>query len=362
MNPELYHPLFLALITLLCLTISFKLISSPGFYFQTQKTSSWFVALLCLVFALWLGERPIDNVFVDTNSYAIIYENFNNNNLRIDFSTEWFWEVFIWICKFMGLSVHGFFVVIEFIYFFTAFWTISIFVPTNKFIGILFVFSSLMFFSFATNGIRNGMACHIMLLVFALSLSKKYIPALILSVIAIGFHKSTLLPLIAFLAAFFLIRNFKTAFFIWVGCIIVSLIFGRSVASIISTVGYDARLIEYLNSSNSKEFSSTGFRWDFLIYSFPPIFLGWYVLIKRKIHDDWFRILCVTYILNNSVWILLIYMSFTNRFAYLSWFIYPVIFAYALINLPIWLDQDKKTGIILMAYCSFTVFMNTLYW
>ena len=54
--------------------------------------------------------------------------------------------------------------------------------------------------------------------------------------------------------------------------------------------------------------------------------------------------------------------SYSNRFAYLSWFIYPIVIAYPLINLPVWEDQDRKTGLILLAYVSFTVFMMAVVW
>jgi hypothetical protein len=54
--------------------------------------------------------------------------------------------------------------------------------------------------------------------------------------------------------------------------------------------------------------------------------------------------------------------SFSNRFAYLSWFIYPLVIAYPLANLPVWKEQDQKIGVILLAYCGFTLFMEVIYW
>ena len=54
--------------------------------------------------------------------------------------------------------------------------------------------------------------------------------------------------------------------------------------------------------------------------------------------------------------------SFSNRFAYLSWFIYPVVMAYPLLRMNIWKDQDRKTALILFFYSGFTFFMFFVYY
>ncbi len=110
------------------------------------------------------------------------------------------------------------------------------------------------------------------------------------------------------------------------------------------------------------QFSREGFRWDFLLYSTVPIVMGWYICVKRKIQDNWYNVICTVYCLCNAFWIMVIRSAFSNRFAYLSWFIYPIVIAYPLINLPVWEDQDRKTGIILLAYAGFTFFMLTFIW
>ena len=49
--------------------------------------------------------------------------------------------------------------------------------------------------------------------------------------------------------------------------------------------------------------------------------------------------------------------AYSNRFAYLSWFLYPIVLAYGVIRLHIWPDQDKKAGLILLLHAAFTLFM-----
>ena len=51
----------------------------------------------------------------------------------------------------------------------------------------------------------------------------------------------------------------------------------------------------------------------------------------------------------------------SNRFAYLSWFIYPLVIAYPLLRMNLWDDQDRKLAIILFLYSGFTFFMEFIY-
>ena len=50
--------------------------------------------------------------------------------------------------------------------------------------------------------------------------------------------------------------------------------------------------------------------------------------------------------------------AFSNRFAYLSWFLYPIVIAYPLLRLPIWkTNQGKRLNQIMMANIGFTYIM-----
>lgn len=147
-------------------------------------------------------------------------------------------------------------------------------------------------------------------------------------------------------------------FLFWIGSIFISAVAGGFVESFFTGLGFDDRMDNYLNSTEyDDQFSSTGFRWDFLLYSAMPIWLGWYVVIKKKIFNNQYLLLLHTYILANAFWVMLIRASFSNRFAYLSWFMYPLVLAYPLLVLPIWKDQGKKVGMILMTHILFTYLM-----
>jgi hypothetical protein len=234
--------------------------------------------------------------------------------------------------------------------------------PSDPMLGLIFLMSSLMYYTFGMNGIRNGMACHIVLLAISLLLDSKYVWGALLCLVAFGVHRSTLLPIAAAVVAILGFRDFRYALYFWVFSIFVSLVAGGAISNFFASLGFDDRMTQYINNQNMSEFSREGFRWDFLLYSSMPVVMGWYICIKRKISDNWYNVICMAYCLCNAFWVMVIRSAFSNRFAYLSWFIYPIVIAYPLINLPVWNDQDSKTGWILLAYVGFTVGMMAIVW
>ena len=93
-----------------------------------------------------------------------------------------------------------------------------------------------------------------------------------------------------------------------------------------------------------------------------PIIMAWFVTMKRNFQDKTYHIIATTYILANAFWVMVIRSEQSNRFAYLSWFLYPLVIAYPLLRMNIWEDQDRKTAMILLAYSGFTFFMNFVYY
>lgn len=365
MDARLYHPIFVAITCFACYMTVFKYLSSPDYRFQNQKNNLLLPFILSLVFVFWLGTRPIDGMaFGDTINYAFGYFKFNEStyDFSVNLKSEWLWGVIVALCKTLGMSVHGFFTVIEAGYIFSALWAVKRFMPTNPMLGMLFVFTSLMFFSFGTNGLRNGLACHLILLAMSFFFDEKYLIGGLCCFAAMGIHRSVMLPIAAMFAGRFLIKDIKLVLLLWIGSIFISLAVGNAATNFFASLGFDDRMSSYNTTQYSYAFSHTGFRADFLIYSSLPVIMAWYVCVKKKIKDEWYRTLCITYCLCNAFWILVIRAAFSNRFAYLSWFIYPIVIAYPLINLPVWDDQDRKTAMILAFYCSFTFFMQMIYW
>lgn len=357
-----YEHFYILMVSIFALWIGVRRLISKDYSCQ-EKGSPWVIPLtLCILFSFWLGLRPIHPAFGDTVNYAIEYQMLDSVGVGFSWSSEWVWRWLMVSCKTAGLSVNSFFLVVELIYVLTAFLAVWKFMPSDTMLGMVFVMGSLMFYTFGVNGLRNGIACHVVLLAISLLLDDRYVLGIILSLIAFGLHRSTILPTTAALVGIFVVRDFRYALAFWIFSILVSLVAGDMVSNFFAGLGFDDRMASYAESRNMSVFSREGFRWDFLLYSAMPIVMGWYICIKRNIQDNWYNVICMVYCLANAFWVMVIRSAYSNRFAYLSWFIYPIVIAYPLVNLPVWEDQDRKTGLILLAYVAFTAFMLEVVW
>ena len=362
MDPRLYSDVFLALAMTLSFIYSARYLSSDGYCLKEEKENFLYPLLLSIFLVAWLGFRPLHFVFGDSYFYAHTYNTFFNT-IEVDISKEWAWDGLMYVCKSLGFSASSFFGVVSIGYIISALVAVKIMMPNNSMLAMIFILSSLMFYGFCVNGIRNGMACHIVLLGLALLLNNKHTIGALLLFLALGSHKSTMLPIAAIVAAFMFKDKVKYAIYIWLLSIPFSLVAGGAATIFFASLGFDDRMSSYSDANaDMSVFSSSGFRWDFLLYSSFPVLMAWFVCIKRQISDNWYNVICIIYCLCNAFWVLVIRAEFSNRFAYLSWFIYPIVIAYPLINLPIWNDQDRKTGLILLAYSGFTLFMELFVW
>lgn len=362
--PSLYQPIFLCAVALLAAGLSVRFMASPTAELSEKGNpgSIWACIPLCVVLTLWIGFRPVSAAFGDTVNYAYSYLNGVLLRENITYSGEWLFQLLTYFCQQAGLTVGEYFAIIEFVYVFTALWAVYRLMPKNPLLGMVFMLGSLMYFTFGVNGLRNGMACHLLLLAISFFLDSKYIPAAALALAGFFIHRSIILPAAAMAAARWVLKSETTAVYIWLGSIVVSLLVGNYFVGLFSSLGFDDRMANYATGFNEATFSRTGFRWDFLLYSAMPVLMGYVVLVRRNLRENWYRVLFNTYCLANAFWVLVIRIEYSNRFAYLSWFLYPVIIAYPLIMMRVWPDQDCKTAMILLAYVGFTVVMNTLYW
>lgn len=362
MNPFLYQKVITGTAAALALIIGGQRLSSSDNSYQKTGSQPWFPLMICLGLSIWMGMRPVSGAFGDTVLYALLYENLDPLHVSLGWSGEWAWQWLANGCKALGMSVNGFFSVVAFGYVLSSFWAIYRFMPSDPMLGLVFLLNSLMFFPFGVNGLRNGLACHLVLLGASFLLDDKWVPGGLSFLIAFGIHRSTLLPIAAILLARFLIRNVKYAILFWIASIFLSLAVGESIGHFFAGMGFDDRMTQYTTISDMSQFSKTGFRWDFLLYSAAPIAMAFYVCIRKGLHDNWYNVICTVYCLCNAFWVLVIRSAFSNRFAYLSWFLYPIVIAYPLVNMPIQENQDRLTGLILLTYAAFSVFMWFVFW
>lgn len=338
--------------------------ASPNNNNLLKMHSQWPAFVLAVVIALYIGLRPDGGQFGDSVFYKHTYNNIDLNS-SFSWNKEW---LYAWIqntCRSFHFSYHIYFLVIAIGYVGFLYAACRKLLWENTWMAMLFCLSAFSFWGYAVNGIRNGLGLHFLLFGFSLLATEKkwVIPLFALICIGVfGIHRSCALPIVAGLAAYFVIKDPKWAIYIWVGSIFASLVAGGLFQNLLGSYlgAQDSRAASYTAQTDMSQFSRTGFRWDFILYSSVPVILTYYVVVKRGIQNRTFNILANTYILSNAVWILVNRMAFSNRVAYLSWFLYPIIIAYALIRLHIWDDQDKKSALFLMGHAAFTIIMMLL--
>ena len=356
--------MYYTIVFLLCVGFGIRYANLNGnSIIAKNKTQPIGVFLLFAIVAVYIGFRPLQYDFGDTYMYAHSYNNAINSYEPVNWHTEWLWDDMAYFMKSLGFSVNTYFFVIAVLYVGLMLVCCLKLFPNNVQIALLFFLASFSFWGYGVNGLRNGLATSVLLLSVTLIVRKEAackLWACLLMLLAIAVHKTSLLPAACMIAAVVAVKEPKVAIRFWLFSIIVSLVAGNSISEVFSGLGFDERMSRYSQTTDVEtmsEFSHTGFRWDFLLYSAMPIWLTWYVAVKRDIKDWTFNIIAVTYILANSFWIMVIRSSFSNRFAYLSWFLYPLVIAYPLLKFHIWQGQDKKTAKILLAYSGFTYFM-----
>lgn len=317
---------------------------------------------------VFLGLRPerSGGVFGDTGMYAHWYEVILDRQIELDFSGEWLWS---WIglkCKDWGFTVNSYFLLIEFFYIGLMFIACLRLMRNNIWVAMLFCLVSFSFYGYAVNGIRNGLACSLLIFAIALLTGNKYekITSIIIMVFAYFVHHSTILPSLCAVLSLTTIKKPKFAITFWIISVFISLIIGNFFGDLFAELGFDERASYFgdADETGNDILGWTGFRFDFLLYSAMPVLMVWYVTIKRNFNDITYNIIANTYILANAFWIMVIRAEYSNRFAYLSWFLYPLVIAYPLIRMNIWETQDRNAALILLAYSGFTFFMSTIYY
>ena len=160
LEASLYEPIYLTLISLLSLVTGMWLIISGGNTLaigEHNRGNSLGPLILCLILAIWIGLRPVSFLFGDTVNYAMVYNAIEPGNLHdYRISSEWLWDIFTYLCRTAGLSVNVYFMLIDLVYILVSFAAVKKFVPTSPWLGTLFLIGALFFFSFGTNGLRNG--------------------------------------------------------------------------------------------------------------------------------------------------------------------------------------------------------------
>lgn len=375
-NPRLYG--FVNIIIVFTLSI-FAYINYSGMnngtLLHSRKRTMWIVFVYMWLFIIVVGLRPLVGCFGDMRAYTWSFESIllkPSLASVLTLNNEWVFSALAYILGKIG-GFHLIFFTVTLLYVLIYFLAICRFFKYRRDIVLLFLFGFFSFFSYATNTIRAGLAMAIVLLAFTylINLNRHNIKPLLIGLslcfIAFGVHRSSVLPVVSFFLGMTILKNCKVNMILWVSCIVFSLIIGtglqEGVMNLLMESDFkDPRILQYLGQEASDVFLRTGFRWDFILFSSLPIMVGFFVLSKVKTPDKSYLLLLNTYIIANMFWVLVNRAPFSDRFAYLSWFLYPVIVAYPFLKVNLISHQSSIMCKLLLIVTGFTLLMKLVYY
>lgn len=351
-----YTAIYYNVMMILMLITLFHAYQNDLFASSTAGFSTGMGLFLLLFICLYMGNRPISYVFGDMGTYAQFYTRIQGGETPI-IKNDFLFNNFM-VVSTRIMNARWFFFLCALIY------TLPLYLFSRKYGGsywyfVLFIFlGSYMFWPYGTNGIRNGLGTS--LFVLALCYYDRKIVLYSLMALSFGMHSSLIIPIAAFVVSG-VYKNPKVYLYIWLAAIPLSLIGGGFWESFFGGLGFgdDTRAEDYLTKGNvnNDQFAYTGFRWDFLFYSSFAAFAGWYFIFKKKVTDQFYIHLWGIFMIANAFWILVIRANFSNRFAYLSWFLMAPVIAYPLLRYKLFPNQYRVIGAVIAVYYLFTYFM-----
>lgn len=349
---------YLFVFTAIGLIVAFMCMSMRNKELLKGKTNNIFPAVLTFALIYYIGRRPIA-CYGDSWLYSMMFNMVQTGVWHELPPSEpfwnWFQDIFINISDasdwYLGIAV-----------FYVGGMALATYrwLPRHFIIGLIFCFTSFSFYSFATNGIRSGMATSIAMVGLSLvDIKDKKLASTIIAtcllLVAYQTHSSLAITIGAAIIAFFL-KNTKFAFLIWIICLILGFLFNSSFQALFSWVTSDEKMSRYANIVDT-QYVKMYFRWDFVVYSALPIVIGYYTTIKKGLSDGKYTFILNTYIIANAFWLLICEVAYSNRFAYLSWFLYPIVVAYPLCKFGLFKNQGVVTGLILISLMTLTIIL-----
>ena len=296
------------------------------------------------------------SILGDTGAYTRTFKLIDAG-IRTEFNKDVGFYLYMKLCSTI-MGVQGFYLLSAILYVGLPYWSLKKWLGNYAFFGLAAVVASMSFWAFGINGVRNGLASSIF--IFALGQQNKKIWLYVLFVVSVSFHKSMLLPILAYHIGYYY-KNTKVLLVMWLAAIPVSLLVGQQIETVLSdlfaadTVIADDRAVTYFTGEQENKYTEQRFRLDFVIYSAIPILIAVWYLFKQKYKDEFYTWLVNMYLVANAIWIVLIYVPYTNRVAYLSWFMMPIILIWPFIQL-----KRRSVPVLYVIFGSllFTLFMQ----
>ena len=357
-DPATTDTVYQSFILLVVLVYSIRLMNGISRDRHKSPESLFFILFILLL----MGFRAYDSVntgryFGDTITYYYSFNIAASGYESFDFKDPGFNLFTLIFAKYTSARVYFF--TLSALYLFPVYYALKRFSHHRTFILVLMFATHFLFWSNGVNGIRIGVATSLFFLAISYE-NKKWLQMLFLA-LAVTFHLSIILPVIAYLFTRYYTTNI--AYLIgWVSSIFLSLAFGGFWESFFSRFDTnDGRLSTYLTThSDAYLFAYVGFRWDFLVYSTIPVAFGIFYIYNKNYKDKFYIHVFNTYLVSNAFWILVIRANYSNRFASLSWFLIPVLILLPLVRVRMFKNQSPIIALILICSALFTSFMGIL--
>ena len=359
-----YYPIYLFIVSIITFFYlsPYYSASNNNVLIRSREGKTGPAALLTFILTLFIAIRPISGDFGDMAGYAMAMVDGRFEGLPITWDCNYIFQPMMGFLSSIHASQRTPIVILAIINFGCTYWAMKRLFPKDVLLAMLVFFGAFSTFGSATNGLKAG--CAAALFLVALAYQEKRIISILFLILSLGFHHSMQLPIAAYLVCFFY-KNTKVFLYFWVLCLIIAISHITSLMGFLSSYT-DAKGSDYLLTESGSLYSEfegrLGFRYDFVIYSVIPIVLGYYAIFKKKLVSKEYQFILNVYILTNAIWMLCMYANYTNRIAYLSWLMYPVLIIYPFMNMEWGVKANKHLTYAVYGHLGFTLFMTFIYY
>ena len=364
-SAQYYSHIYIWLVTILSIIVFVQYSGHSSSRLSTSGNHSSLVIIVISVFmTLFLGLRPVsEQFFVDMANYARDYSLILGQPFVFEWNTDnkLFDNLFAFLAS-SHVPIEFFFLLIAAIYFIGISFACSKLFPKDKIAALLVYLGAFSTFSYGTNGIKAGAAASLFLVALALYQNKQRIWMLLFLLLSIGFHHSMIMPVVCFIICLF-VRDSKLFFILWIVSLLIAAFHVTIFQEFFGSIA-DEQGAGYLlgTDGNTRKDILGGFRIDFILYSTVPIFVGWLAVFRKRIISRQYTFLLNLYTMSNSIWLLCMYADFTNRIAYLSWLMLPIVLIYPFLNERWGKAQYKTFHWVAFGHLAFTLFMQYVYY
>lgn len=346
--------LFLLLVQLLSISPDSrpaKVVSVPRFVwaFPLAFLSVWLMASCPIVLGSW----------DDRSAYAsavLFFQQYGYQTIKVASIGEWVFELYTYVVSLIT-DYQGWFYITAIVYICNYMLAARRLTMDYAYVLFFSIVCNFQFYDYGTNTVRAGFAASFVML--GLSFCNRFWVMLLCFLIALFSHNSMVIPIFALLIAYKIPKP-KLFIWLWLLAIPLSLFAGSFFQQYLMGFADERRTTYFAADAMSR----ARFRWDFLVYSATPVLLGYYYIFKLNFKSHFYQWVYCAYLIANAVWILVIKAEYTDRFAYLSWFMFPILLLYPVLTKQLFYDvrvQRNHIAMTLACQYAFCYYMYLAY-